>query len=178
MDDGMERVRDDMDETRARLADTAAQLGDAIGDRTDAVRERVGAVKERLDVGQLVQQHPWPALGLAVGLGVALAASGADRRVVSATTSTARRASRSATDAVRRRRERAQAMQQLRSEDEPVTRGGLVERLTRAILQGLNVDQLVAGIRHAGAEMGHARPAADVSTNRLAQNDYWKGNGG
>jgi ElaB/YqjD/DUF883 family membrane-anchored ribosome-binding protein len=178
MDDGMERVRDDMDETRARLADTAAQLGDAIGDRTDAVRERVGAVKERLEVGQLVQQHPWPALGLALGLGVALAASGADRRAVSATTGTVRRASRSATDAVHRRREHARAMQQLHSEEERVTRGGLVERLTRAILQGLNVDRLVAGIRDAGSEMSRARSTAEVSTNRLAQNDYWKGNGG
>ena len=175
MNDGMERVRDDMDETRARLADTAAQVGDAIGDRTDAVRERVGAVKERLDVGQLVQQHPWPALGLAVGLGVALAASGADRRAVSATTSAARRASRSATDAVHRRRERSHAMQQLRSEEEPVSRGGLVARLTRAILEGLQVDTLVAGIRDAGAEMSRTRSSNDVSTNRLAQNDYWKG---
>lgn len=175
MNDGMERVRDDMDETRARLADTAAQLGDAIGDRTDAVRERVDAVKDRLDVGQLVQQHPWPAIGLAVGLGVALAASGADRRAVSATASTARRATRSATDAVHRRRERARAMQQLQREDEPISRSGLVARLTRAILEGLQVDTLVAGIRNAGAEMSASRPAADVSKNRLAQNDYWKG---
>jgi hypothetical protein len=157
-------VRYAMDETRARLSQTADEIGDALSARVGAVKDRVGAVRERVSVGALVQRHPWPALGLALGLGVALAASGADRAAATATTGAARRATRRAQDAVRRRREHSAAQKPQRPQGP-----GLIERLTDGILGAINVDGLVEQLRLAS-------PAArrDVSTNRLAGKDYWK----
>ncbi|HYD54682.1 MAG TPA: hypothetical protein VEA99_18760 [Gemmatimonadaceae bacterium] len=170
-DQAPDDVRYAMDETRARLSQTADQLGDALSARVGAVRDRVGAARERVNVGEMIQRHPWPALGLAIGLGVALAASGADRAAASATGGAARRATRGTKDAVRRRRERAAAERQLHPQSEGP---GLIERLTNGILGAINVDALVEQLRHAGGELSTRRPAADVSTNRLSNRDYWK----
>lgn len=168
-----ERTPDDvryaMHETRARLSQTADQLGDALSARADAVRERVGAARDRVDIGELVQRHPWPAIGLALGLGMALSATGADRAAVRGTAQGARRASHAAREAMYRRRDRAEIARQLRVHERP--RRSLVDRLTDGILDAIKVDSLVEHLKQASSELRHRK----VSKNRLAGTDYWKG---
>lgn len=170
--DNPDDVRYAMDETRAQLSETARQLSEAVSERTEAVRERVASARERLDVTMLVQRHPWPAIGLALGVGLAMATSGADRAALDGTTTAARRVSRATGDIVRRRRERSRHEQESATGDGSV-RHGLVERIAESILGAINVDGLLTQLRHAGGNLT-GRPDNDVSRNRLAQHGYWK----
>lgn len=162
-------VRYAMDETRARLSQTADQLGDALSTRADAVRERVGAVRDRVDLGELIQRHPWPAIGLALGLGMALSATGADRAAAQGTTQAARRVSHGAREVVQRRRDRAAINRQLRVHERP--HRSLVDRLTDGILDAIKMDRLVDHLKQANSELRSRK----VSRNRLDGADYWKG---
>lgn len=60
-------VRRDLEQTRERMSNTIAQL------------------EHKLNVVQLVKDHPWPALAVAVGAGLALSQSGADTKAAAAT---------------------------------------------------------------------------------------------
>jgi hypothetical protein len=60
-------VRRDIELTRERMSTTLAQL------------------EQKLNVVQIVRDHPWPALALAFGAGLALSASGADVKSAAAT---------------------------------------------------------------------------------------------
>jgi hypothetical protein len=60
-------VRRDIEQTRERMSTTLAEL------------------EQRLNIMQVVRDHPWPALALALGAGVALSASGADTKAAVAT---------------------------------------------------------------------------------------------
>jgi hypothetical protein len=60
-------VRRDIEQTRERMSTTLTEL------------------EQRLNVVQVVRDHPWPALALAFGAGLALSASGADRKAAVAT---------------------------------------------------------------------------------------------
>ena len=60
-------VRRDIELTRERMSDTLAQL------------------EQKLNVMQVVRDHPWPALALALGAGFALAGSRADVKAAAAT---------------------------------------------------------------------------------------------
>jgi hypothetical protein len=60
-------VRRDIEQTRERMSTTLAEL------------------EQRLNIMQVVRDHPWPALALAVGAGLALSASGADTKAAAAT---------------------------------------------------------------------------------------------
>lgn len=60
-------VRRDIEMTRERMSDTLAQL------------------ENKLNVMQIVRDHPWPALAVAVGAGVALSGSRADVKAAAAT---------------------------------------------------------------------------------------------
>lgn len=60
-------VRRDIELTRERMSTTLDEL------------------EQKLNVVQLVRDHPWPALALAVGAGVLLAGSGADVKAAAAT---------------------------------------------------------------------------------------------
>jgi hypothetical protein len=66
-------ARDDVQRARDRIHDTVAEL-------EERVAAPARAVKQRLDVGELVRDHPWSALAVAVSAGAIVAASGADRR--------------------------------------------------------------------------------------------------
>ena len=57
-------VRRDIEQTRERMSTTLTEL------------------EQRLNVMQVVREHPWPALALAFGAGLALSASGRDRKSV------------------------------------------------------------------------------------------------
>lgn len=59
-------VRRDIELTRERMSTTIDQL------------------EQKLNVKQLIADHPWPAIALAVGAGVALASSKSDGKVVAA----------------------------------------------------------------------------------------------
>ncbi|HXD49649.1 MAG TPA: DUF3618 domain-containing protein [Gemmatimonadaceae bacterium] len=60
-------VRRDIELTRERLSSTLDEL------------------EQKLNVAQVVRDHPWPALALAVGAGVLLSGSGADLKAAAAT---------------------------------------------------------------------------------------------
>ena len=60
-------VRRDIEMTRERMSDTLSQL------------------EQKLNLMQIVRDHPWPALALAVGAGVLLAGSKADVKAAAAT---------------------------------------------------------------------------------------------
>ena len=60
-------VRRDIELTRERLSTTLDEL------------------EQKLNVVQIVRDHPWPALALAVGAGVLLSGSGADMKAAAAT---------------------------------------------------------------------------------------------
>ena len=60
-------VRRDIEQTRERMSSTLTEL------------------EQRLNVVQIVRDHPWPALALAFGAGLALSASGTDTKAAVAT---------------------------------------------------------------------------------------------
>lgn len=158
----------EMDATRARMARDIDQL-------QARAAEKVSAVKQRLDVGQLVREHPWPALGAAVVLGALVGGSGADKKAAVATVAGAKAAASASKDAV------SGAMEKLHSSDdaEPATltsqssKPGFGERLFDSFgamvargLDGLVDDMRVAsrdwGTRRAGTS--RAREAMTVAT--------------
>jgi ElaB/YqjD/DUF883 family membrane-anchored ribosome-binding protein len=69
-------ARDDVQRARDQLSDTISEI-------EARVTAPVRAVKDRLDVGRVIRDHPWAALATAVGVGAAVAVSGADRRAAS-----------------------------------------------------------------------------------------------
>jgi hypothetical protein len=68
-------VRRDIELTRARMSQTLSEL------------------EQKLNVLELVRDHPWPALGLAVGAGVLLSGSSADVKAAAATVTATKGAS-------------------------------------------------------------------------------------
>jgi hypothetical protein len=68
-------VRRDIEVTRERMSSTLAEL------------------EQKLNVMEMVREHPWPALALAVGAGVLLSGSGADVKAAAAATTATRGAS-------------------------------------------------------------------------------------
>ncbi|MDB4915369.1 MAG: hypothetical protein JWM95_3013 [Gemmatimonadetes bacterium] len=70
MHESTETVRADIEATRARMSTTIAEL------------------EKKVDVAQKIRDNPWPALAIAFGAGLALSASGADRRVSGVTADT------------------------------------------------------------------------------------------
>ena len=68
-------VRRDIEMTRERMSDTIAQL------------------EQKLNVSQIVRDHPWPAIALAVGAGVLLSGSSSDVRAAAATVAATKGAS-------------------------------------------------------------------------------------
>ncbi|HVE79555.1 MAG TPA: DUF3618 domain-containing protein [Gemmatimonadaceae bacterium] len=68
-------VRRDIEMTRERMSNTLAQL------------------EQKLNLMQVVKDHPWPAIGLAVGAGILLSGSKADVKAAAATVTATRGAS-------------------------------------------------------------------------------------
>jgi len=69
-------VRRDIEVTRERMTQTLAQL------------------ENKLNLMQVVRDHPWPAIALAVGAGVALSGSSADVKAAAAATAATKGSSR------------------------------------------------------------------------------------
>jgi ElaB/YqjD/DUF883 family membrane-anchored ribosome-binding protein len=68
-----EAVREDIAATRGQLAATVAELESVVADR-------ILAVKQSVDPRHYAAQYPWAAVGVALGLGFAVALTGADRK--------------------------------------------------------------------------------------------------
>jgi ElaB/YqjD/DUF883 family membrane-anchored ribosome-binding protein len=90
--DSTEAAKRDIAETRERMASTVTEL-------EQRVSGAVGEAKRTVNVMEHARQHPWPALTIAFAAGLALAATGADRRAADATV----RAAKRAPDATKRR---------------------------------------------------------------------------
>ena len=77
---------------RQELAATRERMSGTIAEIESRVSGTISNVKQKVDIVALVREHPWPALAAAVVAGVALSASGADRKAAVATVHAARRA--------------------------------------------------------------------------------------
>src|SRR5512143_3222545 len=73
-------VRRDIEVTRERMSNTLAQL------------------EQKLNVTEMVREHPWPALALALGAGFALSGSKADVKAAAATVTATKGASNKLAD--------------------------------------------------------------------------------
>jgi ElaB/YqjD/DUF883 family membrane-anchored ribosome-binding protein len=80
-----EAAKRDIAETRERMSGTIAELEQRVSGRIDAAKRKV-------DVIERARQHPWPALTIAFAAGLALSATGADRKAAGATARAAKRA--------------------------------------------------------------------------------------
>ncbi|MEP6990157.1 MAG: hypothetical protein ABJA80_04435 [bacterium] len=90
----IESARSDVERSRVQVTETLAEL-------EERVTAPVAAVRERLDVGALVQGHPWTSLAVAMSAGALVAATGADERVAVAAARAAHDASHATLDAAR-----------------------------------------------------------------------------
>jgi membrane protein len=94
----MENDRDVREESapmaaaKREVAATRELVSDTIDDIEAHISGSVASVKRKVDVVRLVRENPWPALAGAVVAGVALSATGADRRAARATARAAKRA--------------------------------------------------------------------------------------
>jgi ElaB/YqjD/DUF883 family membrane-anchored ribosome-binding protein len=77
---------------RQEIAATRERISDTITDIEQRVSGTVSSAKAKVDVVGLIRQHPWPALAVALVAGVALSATGADRKAARATKDAAKRA--------------------------------------------------------------------------------------
>ncbi len=90
----IESARSDVERSRAQVIETLAAL-------EDRVTAPVAAVRARLDVGALVQGHPWTSLAVAIGAGALVAATGADERAAAVAGRAAQQAGNATLDAAR-----------------------------------------------------------------------------
>jgi hypothetical protein len=74
-------------------------MSDTLSEIDSLITGRVEAVQARFDVVQLVRDHPWPALAAAVGVGVAVGATGAEAKAARAAAGAARQAGSTAVNA-------------------------------------------------------------------------------
>ena len=94
MNESTAAARQDIAATRERMSGTIAEI-------EQRVSGSVQVVKQKFDVASLVRQHPWPALAAAFVAGVALSASGADRKAARVAKRAPEAAKRGATSAAR-----------------------------------------------------------------------------
>lgn len=160
-------VRHEMDVTRARMSLAVDELEARLSESADAV-------KEKLDVMRLVREHPWIALGVAVGAGALLGGTGADRAAAEKGADAARRGARATADATKRGAQAAVAAVRSRfgGADEAQSGadaaasgggergglGGVVDRAAAALGSTLGFDHLLDEMRRAAGELGRAMP--------------------
>jgi hypothetical protein len=157
MSDRTAEVQRDIAVTRERMSETIAELDTQIS-------QRVETVKQKLDVMQLVQDHPWPALAIALGLGVLLGGTGADAKAARATVRAAKAAPGATADLARRGVDGAKgllgrdgdgnASADVAVDQEP----GFGDRLRSTITRAIGIDELLGQMRDAAAEL--SRPAS------------------
>ncbi|MFN2563551.1 MAG: hypothetical protein ABR499_00900 [Gemmatimonadaceae bacterium] len=154
-------VQRDIAQTRARMSATIAELDARISGR-------VAVVKEKLDLMQLVEDHPWAALSVALGLGVLLAGTGADAKAARATARAAKAAPGATADLARRGWDAAASKVRRDGDGEheaPVepAEPGFADRIRATITRATGVDELIGQMRGAAEEL--SRPASYVGQN-------------
>lgn len=151
-------VQRDIALTRERISGTIAELDARISGH-------VTVVKEHFDLKQLVEDHPWPALAVALGLGLLLAGTGADAKAARAAVRAAKGAPGATTVLARRGWDAAaSAVRRDSSGDREVNvEPGLTDRVRSTITRAIGVDELMGQMRDAAAEF--ARPASYAGQN-------------
>lgn len=144
------------------MAETRDVMSQDIKELEHRASERVRAVKDRLDVGRVIREHPWPAIGAAVALGAIIGGSGADETAASAAASAAKKASIATVGAAK------QAAQKLHSREEPSveaskstthdesSKPGLIDRLFNGIGTSVagGLDRVLDDMRVASRDWG------------------------
>lgn len=116
-------TREQLAAVRDRMSDTAADIEALVSDRVEAVKDRVNLV-------QVIRDHPWPSLAVALGAGVTIAASGADRKAASAAAEASRNAATATAETVKSASKRAAAATAETARTAPSrTRGAIVGAL-------------------------------------------------
>jgi hypothetical protein len=157
MNDRTAEVQRDIAQTRERMSETIAELDTQIA-------RRVATVKDKLDVMQLVQEHPWPALAIAVGLGVLLGGTGADAKAARATIRAAKAAPGTTADLASRGLDAAKGLigrdgdGDGHAEAVVERQPGIGDRLSGTITRAIGIDELMNQMRDAAAEL--SRPAS------------------
>lgn len=67
------------------MAETTADIKRDIELTRQRMSDTIGEIERKLDVAQIVRDHPWPALALAVGAGLLLSGSSSDVKAAAAT---------------------------------------------------------------------------------------------
>ena len=171
-------MRETTDDVQRDIALTRERMSETIAELDARISHRVAVVKERLDLVQLAQDHPWPALAVAFGLGVLLAGTGADAKAAGATVRAAKAAPGTTVDLARRGWDAATSKVRGSgdgtadsyagdsgggSEIEHGAPSGIVDRMRDTITRALGVDELIDQMRTAADELG--RPASYAGQN-------------
>jgi hypothetical protein len=99
----------DTSSIRREMAETRIEMSHTAEDIKGRVTEPFRSAKRRLDVGRVIREHPWSAIGVAVAIGAAIGGSGADEAAAGATAEAAKRASRASVDAAKSAVEKVRA---------------------------------------------------------------------
>lgn len=75
------------------MAETTADVRRDIELTRERMSSTLNELERKLNVTDVVREHPWPALGMAIGAGVLLSGSGADVKAAAATATATRGAS-------------------------------------------------------------------------------------
>jgi hypothetical protein len=161
----------DTSSIRREMAATRTEMAQDVEELEHRASERVQAVKQRLDVGRVIRDNPWPALGAAIALGAIIAGSGADEAAAAATVTATKKASRATADAVKQTAKKIPFRGKQSSDaDGPRTapeKPGVIDRffdgVGLSIASGLDrvLDEMRAASREWGARManrGETRP--------------------
>jgi len=147
------------------MAETTADVRRDIEMTRDRISETLQQLEQKTNVMQMVKDHPWPALAVAMGAGVLLSGSGSDVKAAAATATATRGASSKL--------------------------GTLLDDLVANLVTGLNdafqyrVEGLVNEVKTAigapvtpGAGRAPARPASGRSQHDLTGHAMTEGSGG
>lgn len=75
------------------MAETTADVRRDIELTRERMSSAIDELEQKLNVGQMIKDHPWPAIALAVGAGVLLSGSKADVKAAAATVAATKGAS-------------------------------------------------------------------------------------
>lgn len=70
----------EIERAQQRIEADRTRIGETVSEMRQLVHERTDQVKQAVDPRTYVRQHPWIALGLVLGAGIAVAMTGADRK--------------------------------------------------------------------------------------------------